>query len=205
VEAASVYAIPDDVEPARRRARHRGSAAGGAESEILTSSRREGIRVDRAADRARLARKVVALRLPGIHSVPESKRFYPKGSLAGAVLGFVGTDDSGLAGLEHLYDKQIRGKPGEIVALTDARRSRYGEAETAAVRRERRVARPLARLGRPVRRRARARRRDGTAPREVGQRRRDGSLERRDPRDGVGARLRPERVPAYPAEAGATA
>ena len=62
--------------------------------------------------------------------MPEPKRYYPKGPLAAAVLGYVGTDDTGLAGLEQLYDKTIRGKPGEIVALTDARRSRYGEAET---------------------------------------------------------------------------
>src|SRR5262249_17713089 len=48
--------------------------------------------------------------------------------------GFVGTDDAGLAGLEHLYDKTVRGKPGEIIALTDARRSRYGEAEAASSR-----------------------------------------------------------------------
>ena len=59
----------------------------------------------------------------------------------------------------------IRGKPGEIVALTDARRSRYGEAETASSRPAagRRVARALARLGRPVRRRARARGGDGAS------------------------------------------
>ena len=133
VEAASVYAIPDDVVN-RRAAAHAIAALlpEEGESEILTklSSEKGFVWIERQIE-PDLARKVVALRLPGIHSVPESKRFYPKGSLAGAVLGFVGTDDSGLAGLEHLYDKQIRGKPGEIVALTDARRSRYGEAETA--------------------------------------------------------------------------
>jgi membrane peptidoglycan carboxypeptidase len=116
------------------------------------------------------------------------------------VLGFVGTDDSGLAGLEHLYDKEIRGKPGEIVALTDARRSRYGEAETRDGRPRGRVARAVARLGRAVRGRARARRRDGGAPREVRQRRRHGSLERRDPRDGVGARFDPNEFQQYPAD-----
>ena len=75
-----------------------------------------------------------ALKLAGIHLVAEPKRFYPKEHLASTVLGFVGTDDAGLAGLEHLYDRTVRGTPGEIVALTDARRSRYGEAETASSR-----------------------------------------------------------------------
>ena len=75
--------------------------------------------------------RVREFKLPGIHFVAEPKRFYPKGRLAGAVLGFVGTDAVGLAGLEHVYDGAIRGKPGELVALTDARRSRYGEVEAA--------------------------------------------------------------------------
>src|SRR5262249_4379162 len=74
---------------------------------------------------------VRALKLKGIHLVAEPKRFYPKGSLAAAVIGYVGLDDNGLSGLEYEYDKAVTGKPGEIVALTDARRSTYGEAETA--------------------------------------------------------------------------
>jgi cell division protein FtsI (penicillin-binding protein 3) len=82
-------------------------------------------KVDRAAAAAVRAEKIA-----GIHFVLETKRFYPKGSLAANVLGYVGTDDRGLGGLEHFYDGAIRGKPGEIIALTDARRSTYGEAET---------------------------------------------------------------------------
>src|SRR5262249_46589467 len=65
----------------------------------------------------------------GIQLVTETRRFYPKGSLAAALLGYVGTDDRGLGGLEYSYDGAIRGKPGEVIALTDARKSRYGEAE----------------------------------------------------------------------------
>jgi len=133
VEAASVYAIPDDVRDRRAAARALAALLPDAgEGEILAklSSEKGFVWVDRQIE-PDLAQKVLALRLPGIHSVAEPRRSYPKGRLAGAVLGFVGTDNSGLAGLEHLYDKEIRGKPGEIVALTDARRSRYGEAETA--------------------------------------------------------------------------
>jgi len=133
VEAASIYAIPDDVKDARAAAHALAALLPDAsESEIRTrlSSEKGFVWVDRQLD-PEVAQRVLALKLAGIRTVPEPKRFYPKGRLAGAVLGFVGTDDSGLAGLEHLYDKQIRGKPGEIVALTDARRSRYGESETA--------------------------------------------------------------------------
>jgi stage V sporulation protein D (sporulation-specific penicillin-binding protein) len=54
--------------------------------------------------------KVKALALPGVDFVPESKRFYPDGPLAGPVLGFVGTDNSGLGGLEAQYNDRLAGK-----------------------------------------------------------------------------------------------
>jgi cell division protein FtsI (penicillin-binding protein 3) len=132
VEAASVFAIPDEIDGALATARALAPLLGSPASDVyerLTTEKgfswvRRQIDVEAGA-------KVRALKLPGIHLVAEPKRFYPKGRLASAVLGFVGTDDVGLAGLEYTYDKTIRGKPGELVALTDARRSRYGEAETA--------------------------------------------------------------------------
>jgi cell division protein FtsI (penicillin-binding protein 3) len=135
VEAASVYVIPDDVENPKAAAQALSPLLDMPASEILEKlkSERGFVWVRRQIDTG-AADRVRALKLAGVHLVAEPKRFYPKGTLAAAVLGFVGTDDAGLAGLEHLYDRTIRGKPGEIVALTDARRSRYGEAETASSR-----------------------------------------------------------------------
>jgi cell division protein FtsI (penicillin-binding protein 3) len=130
-EVSSIYAIPDEVrspaDAAQRLAPHLGMAP---EAVLARLTQKKGFvwlarKVDRAA-----AAGVRAAKIPGIHLVAETKRFYPKGSLAANVLGYVGTDDRGLGGLEHFYDGAIRGKPGEIVALTDARRSTYGEAET---------------------------------------------------------------------------
>ncbi len=92
-------------------------------------------RVARQIDPA-VADRIRARKIPGVQLVPEPKRYYPKGSLAAAVLGYVGTENVGLAGLEYAYDGQIRGKPGEIVALTDARRSMYGEDATEEKRGE---------------------------------------------------------------------
>jgi cell division protein FtsI/penicillin-binding protein 2 len=60
------------------------------------------------------AAKVRALDLPGIAYVAESKRFYPSDRLAAPVLGFVGTDNDGLGGLEYLYDSTLRGSAGEV-------------------------------------------------------------------------------------------
>ncbi len=65
------------------------------------------------------AEAVRALALPGVDFVPESKRFYPSGGLAGPVLGAVGLDNQGLSGLEVAYDKSLAGKPGELVVEQD--------------------------------------------------------------------------------------
>ncbi len=63
--------------------------------------------------------KVKALGLAGVDLVPESKRFYPAGALAGPLLGFVGTDNDGLGGLEGQYDKRLAGKPGGLSVELD--------------------------------------------------------------------------------------
>jgi cell division protein FtsI (penicillin-binding protein 3) len=65
------------------------------------------------------AKKVQALGLKGIGTVPESKRFYPGDSLAAPVLGFAGIDNNGLAGLEKQYERFLKGRPGKIVAEED--------------------------------------------------------------------------------------
>jgi cell division protein FtsI (penicillin-binding protein 3) len=135
VEASSVYVIPDDVENPQASAQALARALGMPVREVQEriASDRPFVWIRRQAD-LDAAERVRALKLPGVHLVPEPKRFYPKGRLASSVLGFVGTDDVGLAGLEYAYDRAIRGRPGEIVALTDARRSRYGEADTGRSR-----------------------------------------------------------------------
>ena len=132
IETASIYAIPDDIRDSRRAADVLAPVLGMPAPEILEklSSDRGFVWLRRQLD-VDAARSVKGLKLPGIHFVTEPKRFYPKGHLASAVLGFVGTDGAGLAGLEHFYDGTVRGKPGELVALTDARRSRYGEDDEA--------------------------------------------------------------------------
>ena len=132
VESSSIFAIPDDVVDPRAAAQTLAPLLEMAPGEVF-----EKLAADRGFVWVRrqiepeLAERVRAMKLAGIHLVTEPRRFYPKRRLASAVLGFVGTDDKGLAGLEHLYDDAIRGTPGELVALTDARRSRYGESETA--------------------------------------------------------------------------
>ncbi|NMP21609.1 penicillin-binding transpeptidase domain-containing protein [Sulfobacillus harzensis] len=52
--------------------------------------------------------------LPGIHLVTETARYYPEGELAAGVLGFTGIDNQGLAGLEMVYDKYLKGERGAL-------------------------------------------------------------------------------------------
>src|SRR4029450_13102107 len=67
------------------------------------------------------ASRVRALQLKGIAFLKENRRYYPKRELAAHVLGYVGTDNVGLAGLESTYDSQVRGKDGKVFVTTDAR------------------------------------------------------------------------------------
>ena len=59
-----------------------------------------------------VAARVETLSLPGLGFLPVPKRYYPAGALAPQVLGFVGVDDTGLAGLESQYDRALAGTPG---------------------------------------------------------------------------------------------
>ncbi len=49
-----------------------------------------------------------------------TKRYYPNDSLASVVLGFVGSDDQGLAGIESYYDNELTGVAGRVVAAKNA-------------------------------------------------------------------------------------
>jgi hypothetical protein len=53
------------------------------------------------------------------------RRAYPRGSLAASVIGYVGVDGGGLAGVEHSFDAQVRGRAGRVTVLRDARRGMY--------------------------------------------------------------------------------
>ncbi|EAX48506.1 Peptidoglycan glycosyltransferase [Thermosinus carboxydivorans Nor1] len=58
--------------------------------------------------------------LKGFDFVEENRRYYPNDSLAAHVLGFVGTDDRGLEGIEHALDKLIRGESQRQIIETDS-------------------------------------------------------------------------------------
>lgn len=71
------------------------------------------------------AGRVMALNIKGIFLQWENKRTYPLGTLAAHVLGGVGIDDNGLAGVELQYDRLLEGEKGRRLILRDARRRSY--------------------------------------------------------------------------------
>jgi cell division protein FtsI (penicillin-binding protein 3) len=122
VEVESAFAVPREIEDADAAATRLAT---------LLGLDRERLRRQLAGDRefVWVARKldppqVAALRgldLPGIYFLEESKRYYPLRSTAAQVLGYVGTDNQGLAGLEAGYDRVVAGRPGRRTVLRDAR------------------------------------------------------------------------------------
>lgn len=66
------------------------------------------------------AEKIRKAGLKGIYLIEDSKRTYPYGSLASHVVGFVGTDNQGLAGTEMVYDKYLKGMPGRMISAKSA-------------------------------------------------------------------------------------
>src|SRR6266705_1442100 len=76
-----------------------------------------------------VAAKLNGLNLEGIYSRKEPKRFYPNDSLAAHVLGFVGTDEVGLGGVEQFYNDRIRGESGKLYLETDAQRRAFESYE----------------------------------------------------------------------------
>jgi cell division protein FtsI (penicillin-binding protein 3) len=84
--------------------------------------------VARKAD-AEVIERIRTLNLQGIHFQKEPKRFYPKRELAAQILGYVGTDDQGLSGLERQFNQQLRGKPGKLMISVDARKHWFASVE----------------------------------------------------------------------------
>ena len=59
--------------------------------------------------------------ISGVRVDEDTKRIYPYTELLAQVLGFVGTDNQGLAGVEAAYDSELSGVPGKIVGSTDGK------------------------------------------------------------------------------------
>jgi len=82
---------------------------------------------------AKQAQAVLDLKIPGVSGTPVMRRVYPRGALAAQVLGLVGTEGQGLAGVEYARDAQLRGRAGQRRVVSDAIGQPVSITETHAV------------------------------------------------------------------------
>lgn len=74
--------------------------------------------------------QIKKLKMKGIGFRRESKRYYPNGRLAAHVIGFAGTDNNGLEGVELFYNDVLKGKEGQMQVLRDAQQRQLQMGES---------------------------------------------------------------------------
>jgi cell division protein FtsI (penicillin-binding protein 3) len=128
----SIYANPKELKPALDRL---GELAAALDQDDEYLARRITSNLDR--DFVFLARrvppaktqKVLDLKLPGVATIREFRRYYPAGEVSGHVVGFTDVDDRGQEGLEAEFDHYLRGEPGSKRVMQNRRGEIFGDVE----------------------------------------------------------------------------
>jgi cell division protein FtsI (penicillin-binding protein 3) len=138
-EATTVYANPRLIKDPQRVAARLAPLIGRDPGQLLPllSDRKMGFVYLRRKMDPTLADKISRMRIEGIGTVSEPRRTYPQGALAGQLIGAVGTDNTGLSGLEQEYEKDLHGSDGkrrlvkdatgQTVSLADTKRAKPGD------------------------------------------------------------------------------
>ena len=115
--SATPYLLTDPLGAAQRLA----PLLGQSQAVVLRKlSERTGFVFLARALPAKQAQAVLALKIPGVSGAPVMRRVYPRGTLAAQVLGVVGTEGNGLAGLEYSRNSLLRGRSGQRRVVSDA-------------------------------------------------------------------------------------
>ena len=85
---------------------------------VAEKDRQVDVRVLRDVD-FDLGKLLISNEVPGVVALPSSVRINPEGDTAASVLGFIGGDKTGLAGIEAAYQDQLQGKPGRAIYERD--------------------------------------------------------------------------------------
>jgi cell division protein FtsI (penicillin-binding protein 3) len=120
VAARTVYAAPNTIKDKAGTAQALAGILGGQPADYQAKLERTTgfVYIARKIDMAQ-AQKLDALKLEGIGLLDDSKRVYPSGTLGAQILGFVGVDGKGLAGIEKRYESVLGGKPGVLLDERD--------------------------------------------------------------------------------------
>jgi len=123
VEVASVYAHPNQIQDKRHSSREISRVLDLKQSTVLglLESNRPFVWIARKVAPEK-ASKILALKLEGVGTTPESRRYYPGKEIAAQLIGFAGEDNQGLEGLEKKYDHLLKGPDNTLVQMRDALR-----------------------------------------------------------------------------------
>jgi len=139
VSVDSIYAVPKELGENRENAAEiLAKIVHSDPQDTFTSEQQIEARFNASKNFAWVARKVDAetanrvreMNLHGVYLQKEFKRFYPNNDLAAQMLGYVGTDDAGLGGLERQFDEDMHGEPGHVLTAVDAKRHALGSVES---------------------------------------------------------------------------
>ena len=141
VQVDSIYASPTEIDDKQTAAHALAALVHTDPEDAQTTEEQIAGRLTSGHSFAWVARRVtpeVAARvkdliksgtIKGIYFQKEFQRFYPDNEIAAQVLGYVGTDDNGLGGLEQKFETQLHGVPGRMYTAMDARRKVLGSSE----------------------------------------------------------------------------
>ncbi|MFH1070245.1 MAG: penicillin-binding protein [Candidatus Glassbacteria bacterium] len=134
-EGLDVYAVPEKIKNRKKvsalLARYLKMPEGGIAERI--SQRRPFVMLRQKVNPVEI-RELTDLELEGIGFIPSSKRYYPHNNLASQLIGYVGVDEIGLAGVEFAWQESLCGKPGWLVVQRDARGKPYNVLDYPVVR-----------------------------------------------------------------------
>ena len=115
--SATPYLVKDPLQAAQRLA----PLLGQTQATLLADlSEHSGFVYLARAVPAKAAQTVLGLNITGISGTPVMRRVYPRGTLAAQVLGIVGTEGTGLTGLEYSHNSLLHGRAGERRVVSDA-------------------------------------------------------------------------------------
>lgn len=117
-----LYADPLNVKHAEEAAAKIAPIIGGDESKYVKLMKTKKTRYVVLAKKLpeNKAKKIDALKLPGVGTISQDYRTYPQANLTAQVLGFVNDEGKGKYGVEQFLNKQLTGTPGQLKAITDA-------------------------------------------------------------------------------------
>ncbi|HAW60758.1 MAG TPA: cell division protein [Pseudomonas sp.] len=120
----TLWGNPKELQAARARwpelAKALGQDAASLSERLQSQASREFIYLVRGLTPEQ-GQDVLDLKIPGVYSQEEFRRFYPAGEVAAHVVGFTDIDDRGREGMELAYDEWLAGVPGKRQVLKDRR------------------------------------------------------------------------------------